>query len=130
MKLKNFITTDLIPLVQLIHISVVHGVCNLYCVCTATPPLSPSHLQVFGRHVATIHMVKGAYASEHGSSEESEDIDNAIQKVQGILNTHTIHALHTHTHTHTRARARAHYTRAHTTLHYTTHYTTLHTCSY
>jgi len=38
---------------------------------------SISHLQVFGRHVATIHMVKGAYASEHGSN---EDIDNAIQR--------------------------------------------------
>jgi len=36
-------------------------------------------LQVFGRHVATIHMVKGAYATEHGSS---DDIDRAIRRCQ------------------------------------------------
>ena len=40
-------------------------------------------LQVFGRHVATIHLVKGAYATEHGSS---EDIDRAIQRCQVYSN--------------------------------------------
>lgn len=39
--------------------------------------ISTAMEEVFGRHVATIHMVKGAYATEHGSS---EDIDKAIQR--------------------------------------------------